>query len=165
MRQKALSIFVISVAFASLALAQAKSAEQKSAPVATGIPDKALIQKVLDAWSSMDTSIVGKYYDQAPTNVFYDVDPIKYVGWSQYDSGVKQVYANLKSIKFTANDDATVHRSGNFAWGTATVKTEIVDKTGKVTNLPCRWTIVWEKRKANWLIVHDHFSVPVEPPK
>jgi ketosteroid isomerase-like protein len=39
------------------------------------------------------------------------------------------------------------------------------DKADKTTNLDRRWTTVWEKKGPNWLIVHEHFSAPTEPPK
>jgi ketosteroid isomerase-like protein len=161
MLHKALCFVVMCLMFASQAVAQTKPAEKKSAP--SGVPDKALIQEILNAWGTMDTSVVGKYYDHAPTNVFYDVSPLKFDGWAQYTVGVNQLFNTLKSINFSVNDDAAVHHAGNLAWGNSTVKTVMTDKTGKVTRLDCRWTIVWEKKGADWLIVHDHFSVPMGP--
>jgi ketosteroid isomerase-like protein len=148
--------------FASLALAQAQSAVKKSAPTEAGVPNKAFIQEILNAWSTMDLSAVGKYYNHAPTNVFYDLAPMKYDGWTQYASGIQPFFNTLKSINFSANDDATVHHAGKLAWGTSTVKTVMTDKNGKVTSVDCRWTIVWEKRGNDWVIVHDHFSAPMQ---
>lgn len=167
MRNRALVLFVTCLLFSSLALAQGKSAEKKAAgkPAAAGVPDKALMQKVLAAWENINIDEVSKYYDQAPSDVFYDVAPVKYQGWSQYAAGVKELAATIKSIQFTLNDDAVVHHAGNLAWGTATVATAMTDKSDKTTNLSCRWTVVWEKKGANWLIVHDHFSAPMEAPK
>ena len=156
MRIKAFVLCFTCLLFSSLALAQGKP---------SGVPDKAYMQKILDAWASMNTETVAKYYDHAPSDVFYDVAPVKYNGWAEYAAGVKQLSGTLNSIKFTANDDAAVHRAGNLIWGTVTVKTVMTDKAGKTTNLDCRWTIVWEKRGANWVIVHDHFSAPLPEPK
>jgi ketosteroid isomerase-like protein len=76
-------------------------------------------------------------------------------------NGVKEGFANVKSITFSANDDAVVHHAGKLAWGTTTIKTVITDKAGKVTNVNGRWTIVWEKKGENWVIVHDHVSAPM----
>jgi ketosteroid isomerase-like protein len=161
MRIKALVLFFV-LLISCVAAAQGKSAEKKS----SGAPDKAHMQKVLDAWSTMNTDEVGKYYDQAPGDVFYDVSPLKYNGWSEYAAGVKKLFDTLKSVKFTLNDDATVHHAGNLAWGTATVKMAMVDKGGKTSNLDCRWTALFEKKGANWVIVHDHYSTPLpEEPK
>jgi ketosteroid isomerase-like protein len=161
MRHKAISLVIICLLFASLSLAQAKSTESKSTPPKAGVPNKAFIQEILNAWQTLDTAVVGKYYDQSPTNVFYDVAPLKYDGWGQYANGVKEGFASMKSINFSANDDAVVHHAGKLAWGTTTLKTVMTDKAGKVTSFQGRWTIVWEKKGENWVIVHDHFSAPM----
>ena len=164
MRHKALVLLVISLLFSSLALAQAKprgkTAGAKTTAKATGAPSKAFMQQILDAWATMNPDNVARYYDQAPGDVFYDVAPVKYNGWQEYAAGFRQLAATLQSMKFTLNDDAAVHPAGAFAWGTA-----MTDKAGKTSNLDCRWTIVWQKKGANWVIVHDHFSVPIEAPK
>jgi ketosteroid isomerase-like protein len=152
-------ILATSLLFSSVAMAQTK--DKKTA----GAPDKAYIQTILDAWSTLNPDNVAKYYDHDPNDVFYDVSPLKYQGWAEYTAGVKPFFTTLKSAKFTANDDATVHHAGNLAWGTSTVKFEMVDQGGKMSTLNCRWTIVWEKKGANWVIVHDHFSAPMEEPK
>ncbi len=160
MRRRTLITLVTCLLFASLALAQDTAA--KRLPAA---PTQALMQTILDAWGSMNPDTVAEYYDHAPTDVFYDISPVKYDGWSAYAAGVKQLLGTLKSVKFTLHDDATVRRSLGFAWGTATVNTVMTDKAGKTTTLDCRWTVIWQRKGANWLIVHDHFSAPMEPPK
>lgn len=165
MVRKTLTLVVVSLLLASLGLAQSKSADKKASAAPTNAPDKALMQKILDAWSTMDTNVVGQYYDKASSDVFYDVAPVKYDSWAQYVEGVQKLFGTLQSIKFATNDDATVHHAGNFAWGTSTVKTVMTDKSGKVTNLDCRWTVVWEKKGPHWLVVHDHFSAPMEAAK
>ncbi len=156
------------VLVASFALAQGQPAAKKTAPkgvaVAAGAPDKAMLQTVLDAWASMNTDNVAKYYDQAPTDVFYDVAPVKYVSFKAYAEGAKQMFATtFSAVKFTLNDDATMH-AGTPVWTTATVKAAFTDKAGKATNLDCRWTAIWQKKAGNWVIVHDHFSAPLPPP-
>jgi ketosteroid isomerase-like protein len=39
----------------------------------------------------------------------------------------------------------------------------MVPKDGKTENLEGRWTVIWEKRGDNWLVVHEHVSVPLPP--
>ena len=161
MRHKALVLLFTSLLFCSYALTQAKPAGMAAA----GVPDKAFMQKICDVWSTMNLDNAAKYYDSSPALLFFDISPLKYTGWAQYAAGAKKELAGLKSIKFVVHDDAAVHHGGNFAFGTATVNTTMTDKAGKVTNLDCRWTVVWEKKGAKWLIVHEHFSAPMPPPK
>jgi ketosteroid isomerase-like protein len=56
--------------------------------------------------------------------------------------------------------------AGNTAWATATVDGEMVNKDGSRLKIDARWTSVWEKRGNEWLIVHEHFSMPFpeQPP-
>ncbi len=161
MVRKILPLVLCGLLLTSIAFAQAKPAAKKPASAATGAPDRALLQKVLEAWATLNTDSVAKYYDQAPNDVFYDVAPVKYTGWQEYANGFKQMAETVKSIQFTLNDDATVHHAGNWAWATATAKMVMTDKSDKVTNLDTRWTTVWEKKGAKWVIVHDHFSAPL----
>lgn len=127
-------------------------------------PDKALMQQICDAWATLKPENVARYYDKSPTAVFYDLAPLKYTGWSEYENGARSLSATLESLKFTVNDDVIVHQAGEFAWGTATVRTEIVEKNGRRQVLDGRWTAIWERKGSNWLIVHDHFSAPLPVP-
>ncbi len=170
MRYKALLLIVTCLLFSSAALAQAKSAEKKAsakmaAKAPAAAPDKALMEQIAEAWSSMNPENATKYYDKTPSDVFFDAAPLKYTGWDDYLKGSKEFISTLKSLKFKANDDATVHHMGNFAYGTATVHMDMTDKNDKTQSLDGRWTVVWEKKGADWLIVHEHFSMPMEMPK
>jgi len=40
----------------------------------------------------------------------------------------------------------------------------MVKKDGTKEMIEGRWTAVFEKRGDNWIIVHDHFSVPLPSP-
>ena len=141
------------------------SQETKSAKPAGG-PDKAMLQAVWDAWTTLDPSKPAKYYAKGP-GAFYDVFPLKYESWEEYQAGVPKVFALFQSMKATINDDAKIHRHGNLAWSTATVHHQDVMKDGSKGEGDFRWTAIWEKRGANWVIVHDHTSAPmnVSPPE
>ena len=138
-------------------IAQKKAASKKSAGPA---PDKATMQKIWDAWATLDPSNPAKYYATGP-HTFFDIAPLKYASWDEYQAGVKAVLAGYKSAKFTVNDDAAVHTHGDLVWGTATVKEEMTTKGGKVEMGNFRWTVVWENEDGKWLIVHEHVSAPL----
>jgi ketosteroid isomerase-like protein len=136
--------------------------QMKSGKKVAGAPDAAYMQKVLDAWNTLDTSKVAPYYAQGAGHVFFDISPLKYNSWDEYASGVSQMATDLKSLSLVSNDDATVHVDGNMAWGTATVKGDFVHKSGKRDMATYRWTAIWEKQDGKWIIVHDHFSAPMQ---
>ena len=121
------------------------------------------MEEINDAWSTLDPDNAARYYDMSPGNVFYDITPFKYVGWSAYAAGARDFYATLRSMKYTVGDDAEIHTAGTIAWATATLHLELVDKQDRATAFDLRWTPVWEQKGSRWLIVHEHLSVVAQP--
>lgn len=172
MKRVAVVVFVCLAVAASIAGQQppAKTAPtgQPAAKAAAGMPDKAMLTRVMNGWASLNPDNVVRYYDQSTTFPFYDISPLKYDTFAAYIAGSKQMFSTLSSMKFTINDDAAVHPAGsNWAFSTATMHARMEDKAGKATEVDCRWTAVWQKKGANWVIVHEHFSapMPMEAPK
>ena len=124
-----------------------------------GVPDKALMQQIWDGWSTRDPQNVSRFYAKGP-HVFFDITPLKYESWEQYESGVKAVLAGFSSLRCTVNNDAQIHPHGNLVWGTATVHV-VEEKPGEARGeSDFRWTVLWEKQGGQWLIVHEHVSEP-----
>ena len=129
---------------------------------------KPMVQQYWKAWQSGPDQAAPLYAKDADL-VFYDLEPAKYVGWAEYKAGVvPHILAKFASIAFTVNDDVNTTRRGNLAWTSATVKGDGVLKGGGPVHVIIRHTAIWERRGNNWLIVHEHVSVPSalpSPPK
>jgi ketosteroid isomerase-like protein len=121
------------------------------------------LQRLYTAWSDLDPAKAAPFYAKDAALVFYDIAPMKYTGWSEYAAGVPEAFAPYKSGKFTLNDDMRVHRQGNLAWATATWRADLVKKAGDTEHMEGRYTAVLEKRGKEWLVVHEHMSVPPPP--
>src|SRR5579885_29233 len=116
---------LLTMSFCLLALTL--SAQTKKSPMkksAGAAPDKAYLQKIWDGWSTLDPANTAKFYATGP-HTFFDIAPLKYDSWDQYEKGVKGVLSGYKSAKFTVNDDAAIHPHGDLVWATATVKEEM----------------------------------------
>jgi ketosteroid isomerase-like protein len=135
-----------------------KSGMKKTAVPA---PDKAYLQQIWDGWSTMNPDNVAKYYASGP-HTFFDIAPLKYSSWEEYEKGVRGVLSGYKSAKFTVNDDAAIHPHGDLVWVTATVADEMTSKAGKVEMGNLRWTAVFENQEGRWMIVHEHVSAPLQ---
>src|SRR6476646_6658910 len=126
---------VFVVLFCALALVLSSSAQTKKAAMkkstAAPAPDKAYLQKIWDGWSPLDPANTAKFYATGP-HTFFDIAPLKYNSWEDYEKGVKGVLAGYKSAKFTVNDDASIHAQGDLVWATATVADQMTNKAGKV---------------------------------
>jgi ketosteroid isomerase-like protein len=160
MRKHFVPVLICLLALSLSSFAQPKKSAAKQTASGGPVPDKAFMQKVLDGWSTLDPADAAKFYNHS-AGPFFDITPLKYDTWDDYENGVRKILADYQSIKFTANDDAVVHVNGDCAWGTATVKEDAMLKSGKREMATLRWTVIWEKQGGKWLIVHDHVSEPL----
>lgn len=71
----------------------------------SGLPDKDMLAKVLDAWSTLSTDNVVRFYDATSPFPFYDVAPLKFDSFPAYMTGFKEMAATLTSLTFTLNPD------------------------------------------------------------
>ena len=154
------SVPVLLVLLAMLSATQT-GLSQNEQPASSDPGFKTLMQRIWDAWSSGDPANAAPFYSKQADCVFFDVTPLKYDGWSQYNEGVKKVLANFQSAKFKVNDDASVHQLGNYAWATSTIDADLVPKNGSRQKATWRWTVMWQRSGPNWLIIHEHVSAPL----
>ena len=137
------------------------TASQKSTGAASGAPDKTYLEKLMAGWSSGDPATMAQYYDQGDYT-FFDIAPLKYSNWAEYQKGVTDLLKGYKSLKLTLNDDAQIHTQGNLTWAAATVKEDAVTTAGKHELATLHWTVIFEKEGGKWLIVHEHTSEPLQ---
>jgi len=135
-----------------------KSAAKKS--TATAPPDKAYLQQIWTGWSTLNPANVEKFYASGP-HTFFDIAPLKYNSWEEYETGSKSLISRYKSAKFTLNDDVAIHPNGDLVWATATVSEKMTTTAGKIDMGNFRWTVVFENQDGKWKIVHEHVSVPL----
>jgi ketosteroid isomerase-like protein len=156
---KRLSTVLFCLLALSLSIAESpKSAAKKPAPAA---PDKAYVQRIWDGWSTLDPANTAKFYASGP-HTFFDIAPLKYGSWDEYNAGVKGVLSGYKSAKFTVNDDLAIHPHGDLVWATATISEQMTSKAGKIDMGNMRWTVIFEDQDGKWMIVHEHVSMPLQ---
>ena len=148
---------LLTVTLAGAARAKAPKAARDDAEF------RKLIEEYYAAWSQLNTDTPAKYYAKDADLVFYDIAPMKYNGWKEYHDGVqKYFFDTATSAKLTPNmDDLKVTRRGDVAWTTLTFRLTSTLKAGGTTELNARHTAIWERRGGQWLIVHEHVSVPL----
>jgi len=122
---------------------------------------KPVVEKVLAAWTTLDPKNPAPYYAKDAGLTFYDISPLKYAGWSEYEAGFQKVAAAWKSIKLNLNPDLQANRAGNIAWASYTVAFEIEPKDGATMKGDARTTDIFEKRGNDWIIIHEHVSAPM----
>jgi ketosteroid isomerase-like protein len=156
---KKLSAVLICLVLLSSATFAAKTSRKRKG-AGGGAVDKAYLQKIWSGWERLDPAKQGEFYARGP-HLFFDVAPLKYGSWPEYQAGVTKELADYKSATFTVNNDAEIHSCGaDCAWTAATVKQDATMKSGKRDLVTFRWTAIFQRRQGQWLIVHEHVSMP-----
>ena len=159
MPKRLLTLLICTLVLGLSSLAQTNKPAKKA--TAAGTPDKAYLQKIWDGWSTLDPANTAQFYAKGD-HTFFDIAPLKYNNWDEYQAGVSKVLADYKSAKFTVNDDAQVHPGGQYAWATSTIKADMTTKADKRDISAFRWTVIFHKQQGKWLIVHEHVSAPLQ---
>jgi ketosteroid isomerase-like protein len=121
-----------------------------------------LIEGYCAAWSTGSAEAPAKFYAKENGLVFYDVAPFVYHSWKEYHDGVqKEFLETAESLKLTAGKELKVTRRGMVAWTTVPMHLTEKSKNGKTSETDLRYTGIWEKRGANWVLVHEHLSTPM----
>ena len=140
--------------------AQKKAHKAASSGEGTGVT-KDYLQKIWNGWAALDPANQAQYYAKGP-HTFFDIAPLKYNSWEEYQAGVAKVLGDYKAAKFVVNDDALIHSAGDIQWVTATVASDMTTKAGKRDMGTFRWTAIFQKQQGKWLIIHEHVSAPVQ---
>ena len=134
----------------------------KAGAHATDAEFKRLIERYYAAWNTLNADSASRFYAKDSGLVFYDNAPLKYNGWDEYRNGVTiGFFEKISTGKLTPYNDLKVSRRGNIVWTTLTFHLSATFKTGTPLEIDCRHTAIWERRGHNWLIVHEHVSVPI----
>ncbi len=126
---------------------------------------RSTLERLYAAWSNFDPVKAAAFYDKNPNLIFFDVAPLKYTGWPQYAAGVPLAFAPYKSAVFQLKDDIQVHCHGDLAWAAATWHGDLTKRDGGKDSMDGRYTAVLGRHGDEWLIEHEHMSLPAPQPK
>ena len=120
----------------------------------------ALVKGYYAAWNTLNPDNAAKFYAKDAGLVFYDIAPLKYAGgWKEYSETFKKdVLPGFASLVLTPGTDLKVTRKGTIALATLTFHLAAKQKDGQALEFDARHTMVWEKRGAQWVIIHEHIS-------
>lgn len=79
-----------------------------------------IVDKIYEAWTSLDVSKLGVFYARDSDLMFFDVAPLKYTGLAEYLKGFGETIKDWKSIRVSIQPDFKGWKQGNVAWAAAT---------------------------------------------
>jgi len=143
----------------------ALSASPASVRAASG--DEASIRALEDrfaaAVSAKDVNVIMKVYVPDESLFVFDViPPRQYVGAKAYSKDWAGFLSTFNGpLKFEISE-LSVTAAGTMGFGHSIQRVRGTDTKGQPIDLTVRVTDVYRKIKGNWLIVHEHVSVPVD---
>jgi uncharacterized protein (TIGR02246 family) len=143
------------------------SAPAPAPAVDTTAQDKAAIRLLEDkfaaAFNAKDANAIMALYSSGDNLVVFDVAPPRqYTGWDAYKKDWEDTFATYPGpVMFEVNDlDITV--GGDVAYSHSIQSGTLTDKKGKKVKLTVRVTDGYKKVNGQWLIAHEHVSMPVD---
>jgi uncharacterized protein (TIGR02246 family) len=124
---------------------------------------KALEDRFVAAFKAKDVDAIMKVYVPDQSLVVFDVvPPRQYVGAAAYRKDWQGFLGSLDGPITVELSDFAVVSDHNLAYGHSIQHVAGTDKQGKKMDLTVRVTDVYKKIKGQWLIIHEHVSVPVD---
>jgi uncharacterized protein (TIGR02246 family) len=124
---------------------------------------RSLESKFAAAFNAKDVDAIMKLYAPDRSLFVFDlVPPREYVGADAYRKDWEGLFATLKGpVKFEITD-LEIGTDGGLAYSHSIQHVSGTNTKGEPLNLVVRVTDVYRKANDNWLIVHEHVSVPVD---
>lgn len=136
-------------------------------PVDTSAADQAAIRaledKFMAAFNAKDANAIMALYSSGDDLVVFDVAPPRqYTGWTAYKKDWEDVFAAYPGPAQFQLTDLAVTVGGDVAYGHSIQSGTFTDKNGKKVSMTVRVTDGYKKVNGQWLIAHEHVSIPVD---
>lgn len=124
---------------------------------------RALEARFADAVRARDVDKIMANYTVSDALVVFDVNPPRqYTGWQAYKEHWQKFLAVCKDTPTMGISDLEIYGGARYAYGYSIQHFACTDQQGKKLNLILRVTDGYANFRGDWLIAHEHVSVPVD---
>jgi uncharacterized protein (TIGR02246 family) len=124
---------------------------------------KALEDRFIAALKAKDLDAIMKVYVPDQTLFVFDVvPPRQYVGAAAYRKDWQEFLGSINGPITVELTDLDITADDSLAYGHSIQRVAGTDQHGKKLDLTVRVTDVYKKINGNWLVIHEHVSVPVD---
>ena len=159
MTAKVRAYILVSLAIAGIAVVRISNAQTSSESGKAEIT--ALNHRLMDAFNKKDITAVMALYPDDPDAIFFD-EAIPFQFNKAELAKANAMFLQSVSDYHLGIESVDVLVSGDLAVVHAIVRNTWIDKSGTHSQTS-RYTQVDRKKGGNWLIWHDHASVPYDP--
>jgi len=124
---------------------------------------RALEDRFVTAFKARDVNAIMTLYVNDPNLVVFDaVPPRQYTGWEAYKTDFNNFFGMFPGQSDVTMTDLEIETGGDIAYSHSIQHTTMTDKAGKKMELTVRVTDGYKKVNGQWLISHEHVSVPAD---
>ena len=124
---------------------------------------RADIKCFIAAVKAKDLDAIMKVYVPDQTLFVFDLEPPRqYVGAAAYRKDWQAFLDSFNGAITFELTDLDITTDDNLAYSHSIQRVAGTDKQGKKLDLTVRVTNVYKKINGNWLVIHEHVSVPVD---
>jgi len=124
---------------------------------------RALEDRFAAAFKAKDINAIMALYTPGPDLIVFDANPPRqYSGWDAYKKDFEAFLASSPGPADMLITDVSVTVGGDVAYGHSIQHPILTDEDGKKTEFTVRVTDGYKKVNGEWLISHEHVSVPVD---
>jgi uncharacterized protein (TIGR02246 family) len=124
---------------------------------------RALEQRFAAAFKAKDVNTIMSFYVPNESLVVFDVlPPRQYVGAKAYRQDWEGFFAAFPGPNDFTISELSIMTDGRLGVSHSIQGGVFTDKAGKKVDFMVRVTDVYRKIKGQWLIMHEHISVPVD---
>lgn len=122
---------------------------------------KRVIERYVEAICAKDLDGIVSIY--VPDLVAFDVvPPLQYVGAETFRNHWEEVFSSLPGPVSSEIADLSITVSEDMAFTHSFIRLSATLPTGQQIGNWVRWTACWRKIGGQWLMVHEHVSVPAD---
>jgi uncharacterized protein (TIGR02246 family) len=115
------------------------------------------------AFNARDINAIMALYTPDEAMVVFDaIPPRQYTGWSAYKKDWENFFATLPGPIDLKLTDLGITVGGDIAYSHSIQHVVATDKAGKKVEITVRVTDGYKKVNGQWLISHEHVSIPVD---
>lgn len=118
-----------------------------------------LVRNFWNAWNTKNSAIAARFYAQTSDLVVYLPWRTQgFTGWDAFKQFADNVMQNMQVVQFTPYEDVHVLQFDKVTVTAGTFNILLQSTSGVTTQGDARYTLIWERRNGEWLIVHEHLS-------
>jgi uncharacterized protein (TIGR02246 family) len=124
---------------------------------------KALEDRFMTAFKAKDINAIMSCYTPDDGMVVFDMSvPLQYTGAQAYRKDWEEFFAAFPGPASETMSNLEIATGGDVAYAHMVQRASLTGADGKVTEMTVRVTDGYKKVNGQWLIAHEHVSVPID---